>query len=80
MEVNSHRKGGEKPESLKWGELRPHHSRIALMLRDGHRYDEIADFISESIGKPVAYSTVLNYVRRHGLRNLSPVYRPLPSI
>ena len=50
------------------------------MLRGGCRYDEIADSISHLIGKTVTYSTVLNYVRRHGLRDQSPIYRALPEI
>jgi len=73
MSVGTRKEEGE----LKWGEMRPHHQLIAAMLSSGANYQEIATKIEESIGKTVAYATVLNYARRQNLRNLSPIYRPV---
>lgn len=70
----------KNPKNLPWGALRPHHAEIAEMLRSGGRYDDIASFLSRKLGREVTRSAALTYIRRRGLKSLSPIYGPLPQV
>lgn len=70
----------KNPKNLPWGTLRPHHAEIAEMLRSGSRCDDIALVLSEKLGREVSRSATLTYIRRRGIKNLSPIYGPLPPV